>query len=53
MHLAETQGQLLKPHIQKLIGVIESDLSQSEKFKIKEPLMTQLREFLVKLKTVG
>lgn len=52
MYLAETNGNLLKPHLKRLVEVIEGDLAQAEKLKFKEPLLTQLKEFHGKLKTL-
>lgn len=40
---------LVLPYRESLIKIIESDLTNTEKYGLSEPLLSNLREFLVKL----
>lgn len=42
LFLADYNGALLKPHIRRIIELLEHDLPQAKKYKIKEPLLSQL-----------
>jgi len=52
MFLADFNGALLKPHLPRIVQLLEHDLLQAKKYKIKEPLLTQLTQFLVKIKSL-
>ena len=41
MFLADHNGALLKPHIKRIVELLEHDLAQAKKYKIKEPLLSQ------------
>jgi hypothetical protein len=44
LFLADFNGQLLKPHLKRIVELLEVDLPSAKKLKIKEPLLTQLKE---------
>lgn len=53
LFLSESRGDLLRPHINRIIELLEHDLPQAKRYKIKEPLLTQLVAFLTRLKTLA
>lgn len=52
MFLADHNGALLKPHVKRIVELLEHDLAQTKKFRIKEPLLSQLTQFLAKMKSL-
>ncbi len=42
LFLANFNGELLKPHLPRIVQLLEQDLPQAKKYKIKEPLLTEL-----------